>query len=92
MERNAGLGNFEGTWPLGVARTTNGAEEILKNYHDAYEAKRALKDSSYAQTEFERLETKKTGKVVGEAHAGDVAGRMEKWKVAVKEVGLFLFS
>ncbi|KAJ7270254.1 hypothetical protein C8J57DRAFT_306104 [Mycena rebaudengoi] len=83
MEHNAGLGDFEGPCPLGVARTINGAEEILKNYHDAYEAKRTLKDSSYAQTEFEGLETKKTGKVVGEAQAGDVAGRVEKWKIAV---------
>jgi hypothetical protein len=89
-EYDAGLYSaHEGPRPLGVARTLTGATELMKTLHDAYEAKRVLKEGE-TRVEFEGLDTKnKKGKVVGEASIGDLEARVEKWKAAEgKTVGV----
>jgi hypothetical protein len=65
----------------------------MKTLHDAYEAKRVLKEGE-TRVEFEGLDTKnKKGKVVGEASIGDLEARVEKWKAAEgKTVGVPEFS
>ncbi|KAJ7673612.1 hypothetical protein B0H17DRAFT_1140827 [Mycena rosella] len=82
-EYDTGLDSaHEGPRPLGVARTLAGATELMKALHDVHEAKRVLAEGE-ARSEFGGLDTKsKKGKLVGEAHVGNMKARVEKWKVA----------
>ncbi|KAJ7184870.1 hypothetical protein C8R46DRAFT_1065353 [Mycena filopes] len=81
-EYDAGLGEHEGTRPLGVARTIAGAEAVMKSLHDAYEAKRDLKEGETREP-FGGLDSReKKGKLVGEGGIGNSEVRVEKWKVA----------
>ncbi|KAJ7764282.1 hypothetical protein B0H16DRAFT_1526606 [Mycena metata] len=82
-EYDAGLYSaHEGPRPLGVARTIAGAEAVMKELHDAYEAKRQLKEGE-TRAPFGGLDTrKKKGKLIGEGAIGAFEARVEKWKVS----------
>ncbi|KAJ7032557.1 hypothetical protein C8F04DRAFT_1107216, partial [Mycena alexandri] len=82
-EYDAGLYTaHEGPRPLGVARTIAGAEAVMKELHDAHEAKRLLKEGE-TRVPFGGLDTReKKGKLIGKGAVGDLEARVEKWKVS----------